>query len=96
LALQVGADHAAANAALNTLVTRHADTAPYQIAETYALRHDPDDVFKWLDHAWTARDPGVGTLLSDPFILRYRGDPRFAAFCRKVGLPDATDAVAMK
>jgi serine/threonine-protein kinase len=96
LALQVGADHVAADAALNTLVTRHADTAPYQIAEAYALRQDPDDMFKWLDHAWTVRDPGVGTLLSDPFILRYRGDPRFAAFCRKVGLPTTTDAVAMK
>jgi hypothetical protein len=24
---------------------------------------------------------------SDPFILRYKDDPRFAAFCRKVGLP---------
>ena len=23
----------------------------------------------------------------DPFILRYKDDPRFAAFCRKVGLP---------
>jgi hypothetical protein len=24
---------------------------------------------------------------SDPFILRYKDDLRFAAFCRKVGLP---------
>ena len=28
-----------------------------------------------------------GTLLYNPFILRYKDDPRFAAFCRKVGLP---------
>jgi hypothetical protein len=27
------------------------------------------------------------TLLYDPFILRYKDDPRFAAFCRQVGLP---------
>jgi hypothetical protein len=26
-------------------------------------------------------------LLQDDFILRYKDDPRFAAFCRKVGLP---------
>jgi TolB-like protein len=96
LALQVGSDHAAADSALDTLVTRRADTAPYQIAETYALRQDPDAMFKWLEHAWTVRDPGVGTLLSDPFILRYKNDPRFAAFCGKVGLPTTTDAVAMK
>jgi TolB-like protein len=96
LALQVGSDQAAADSALDTLVTRRADTAPYQIAETYALRQDPDAMFKWLEHAWTVRDPGVGTLLSDPFILRYKNDPRFAAFCGKVGLPTTTDAVAMK
>jgi hypothetical protein len=29
----------------------------------------------------------IGFVLSDPFILRYKDDPRFAAFCRKVGLP---------
>jgi hypothetical protein len=42
------------------------------------------------------RDAGIEYLLYDPFILRYRNDPRFAAFCKKVGLPDTTDAVAMK
>ena len=35
------------------------------------------------------------TMLTDPLILRYRDDPRFAAFCREVGLPSTTDAVAM-
>jgi hypothetical protein len=34
-------------------------------------------------------------LLFDPCILRYRDGRRFAAFCKKVGLP-TTDAVAMK
>ncbi|HKV65586.1 MAG TPA: hypothetical protein VJN66_04315 [Rhodanobacteraceae bacterium] len=96
LALQVGPDRAVADAALNTLVTKYADTGPYQIAEAYALRHDPDNMFKWLDHAWSARDPGISSLLSDPFILRYRDDPRFAAFCKKIGLPTTTDAIAMK
>jgi hypothetical protein len=53
-------------------------------------------MFKWLDRAWANRDPGISSLLSDPFVLRYRDDPRFAAFCNKVGLPTTTDAVAMK
>jgi hypothetical protein len=56
-------------------------------SEVYALRNDVKATFDWLDRAWSDRDPGVGTLLTDPFILRYRYDPRFAAFCRKVGLP---------
>ena len=32
----------------------------------------------------------------DPFILRYKNDPRFAAFCRKVGLPVPGEAPARK
>ena len=39
--------------------------------------------------------PGINRLWFDPFILRYRDDPRFAAFCRKVGLPGTTDAKMM-
>ncbi|HEX5353896.1 MAG TPA: hypothetical protein VFW60_07435 [Rhodanobacteraceae bacterium] len=95
-ALQIGPDKEAAGAALQTLIANHADGAPYQIAETYALRRDPDAMFTWLYRAWAARDPGVQYLLYDPLILRYRNDPRFAAFCRKIGLPITTDAVAIK
>jgi TolB-like protein/Tfp pilus assembly protein PilF len=67
-----------------------------QLAIAEILRGDADNTFKWLDRAWTNRDPGINNLLLDPFILRYRDDPRFAAFCKKVGLPATTDAVAMK
>jgi hypothetical protein len=48
-----------------------------------------------LDRAWANRDSGIGRLLTDPFVLRYRDDPRFAAFCKKVGLPTTADAKAM-
>ena len=61
--------------------------SPYQIAQVYALRNDPKETFAWLDRAWSNRDSGITFLLYDPFILRYKDDPRFAAFCRKVGLP---------
>ncbi|HET7932285.1 MAG TPA: hypothetical protein VFL63_12975 [Rhodanobacteraceae bacterium] len=96
LATQIGPDRKAADAALAAMIGKDAEAAPYQIAEVYALRRDPDNMFKWLDRAWTARDPGISYVLYDPFILRYRDDPRFAAFCKKVGLPDTTDAVALK
>ncbi|MBS0430965.1 MAG: hypothetical protein JSS21_00950 [Proteobacteria bacterium] len=96
LALQIGPDRAAADAALKALLAKYSEVAPYQIAEVYALRRDPDNTFKWLDRAWAGHDPGVQSLLYDPFILRYKDDPRFAAFARKVGLPTTTDAVAMK
>ncbi|MEO6968108.1 MAG: tetratricopeptide repeat protein [Rhodanobacteraceae bacterium] len=95
LASQIGANRAAAGAALKHLIDTQADIAPYQIAEVYALRRDPDQMFAWLERAWASRDPGIQLLLYDPFILRYEHDPRFAAFCRKVGLPTTTTAKAM-
>jgi len=87
LARQVGGDQNAADAALRTLIEKYAAIEAYQIAEVYALRNDAQATFEWLDRAWSNRDPGINTLYFDPFILRYRDDPRFAAFCGKVGLP---------
>jgi TolB-like protein/Tfp pilus assembly protein PilF len=92
LASQIGSDRGAADAALRTLVERYAGGSPYQIAQVYALRNDAQNAFEWLDRAWTNRDVGVVYLLFDPLMTRFRGDPRFAAFCRKVGLPVPRDA----
>jgi TolB-like protein/Tfp pilus assembly protein PilF len=87
LARQIGADRSAADAALKTVIDKDASSGPYQIAQVYALRNDAKETFAWLDRAWSSRDPGIGYLLYDPFILRFKDDPRFAAFCKKVGLP---------
>ena len=38
---------------------------------------------------WMAIDVG-------PLILRFKEDPRFAAFCRKIGLPVPGNAAAAK
>jgi tetratricopeptide (TPR) repeat protein len=91
LARQIGVNRSAADSAVRTLIAKDASTSPYQIAEVYALRGDAKETFAWLERAWTSRDPGIATLLYDPFILRYKDDPRFAAFCRKVGLPTPTE-----
>lgn len=95
MALQVGADRAKADAALKVMLDEGAVGMAYQIAEVYALRRDPDNMFRWLDRAWSNRDPGILFTLYDPYILRYHDDPRFAAFCKKVGLPTTTDAKAL-
>lgn len=87
LARQVGSDRRAADAVLKVLVEKDSGVATYQIAEVYALRGDANATFQWLDRAWGTRDPGISYLLFDPFIVRFKDDPRFAAFCRKVGLP---------
>ena len=67
---------------------------PVGIAGVYALRNDAGATFEWLDRAWSNRDPGLQNLLYHPFILRYKNDPRFAAFCRKVGLPTPGEVAA--
>ena len=87
LAQQIGGDRSAADAALKTLIDKDAGGSAYQIAQVYALRNDAESTFAWLDRAWDQRDPGITFVLFDPFILRYKDDARFAAFCRKIGLP---------
>jgi TolB-like protein/Tfp pilus assembly protein PilF len=87
LARQIGNDRAAADAALAGLIEKDANSSAYEIAEVYALRNEVNETFAWLDRAFSNRQSDIAYLLFDPFILRYRDDPRFAAFCRKVGLP---------
>jgi len=86
-ARQIGSDRSAADAALRTFIEKDAGGSAYQIAEVYALRNDANATFEWLDRAWSNRDAGIHHLLYSPLFLRYEDDPRFAAFCRKVGLP---------
>ena len=96
LARQIGTERSSADAALGTLIDRDTGTSAYQIAEVYALRNDAQETFAWLDRAWSNRDAGIAQLLFDSFILRYKKDPRFAAFCRKVGLPAPVEVEAQK
>jgi TolB-like protein/class 3 adenylate cyclase/Flp pilus assembly protein TadD len=93
-ARQIGNDAAAASAAVQTLIDHYAAADAYHIAGVYALRRDPDDMFKWLDRAWANRENTVCVLYYDPLVLRYKDDPRFAAFCQKVGLPTPAEVAA--
>jgi TolB-like protein/Flp pilus assembly protein TadD len=87
LARQAQSDHAAADAALQKLLNEDAVSGPFQIATVYGLRKEPDKMFEWLERAYTEHDPGLTQLLVTPFILTYKNDPRFAAFCQKLKLP---------
>lgn len=80
-------DRVEADAALKQLLDQYADSGAFQIAQVYALRKEPDKMFEWLDHGLATHDPGVTTLLYAPFLGAYRTDPRFAAFCKKIGVP---------
>lgn len=84
---QIGRNHKDADAALQAYIARNGHVQPYNVADLYALRKQPDQTFEWLGRALKQRDPTLTGLLSDPLILAYQHDPRFAAFCKQAGLP---------
>jgi len=86
LAYFANGDRAEADAALKKLIDENADESGSQIAEVYALRKEPEKMFEWLEHAWTAHDAGVISLRYRPFGLAYKDDPRFIAFAQKIGV----------
>jgi serine/threonine-protein kinase len=86
LAQFANGDRVEADAALKKLIDKNADDSGSQVASVYALRKEPDKMFEWLEHAWTTHDTGVTELLSNPFLLAYKDDPRFIAFAQKIGV----------
>lgn len=89
LALQIGSDGAIADTAL-----RHATEAvgprkkgAYFMALLHALRGEADETFAWLQKDLDRGDDGILYVLSEPLLLRFRDDPRMAAYCARNGLP---------
>ncbi|HEY9110973.1 MAG TPA: hypothetical protein VIM92_04260 [Rhodanobacteraceae bacterium] len=88
LAQQIDPDHRKADAALRDYIAKQGKDQPYFVADLYAVRKQPDEMFEWLQRAWSQRDPNFsGLLLTDPFVLVYQHDPRFADLCKQAGLP---------
>ena len=92
-------DKARAQAVLDEMIRR--GDQPGLIAGTYAFEGNADQAFAWLDRAVQERDPTAASIYenSPELVANLRKDPRFAAFCRKAGLPtpdeiDAQRAVA--
>jgi hypothetical protein len=57
-----------------------------QIAQTYAARGEPEKAFEWLERARASGDSGIMEMRYDPFLLRYKSDPRYLAFGRRIGV----------
>ena len=83
--------HAAeAKSALDRLIAAHERDRAYQIATVYAWSGDRDLAFMWIERAIEQRDIGLVISTYDPLLRGLRADPRFAEFCRKIGLPAPT------
>ena len=60
---------------------------PFRLAVIYAALGDNDRAFEALDRAAVTVPHRVGLLLRDPEMAALRGDPRFDAVRKKLGLP---------
>src|ERR1700678_1890543 len=75
------------DAALSELITKYHANMAYQIAQVYAFRNQSNEAFDWLDRAHAQRDGGLIGTKVDPLLKNLHGDPRFAAFLKKLNLP---------
>ena len=76
---------AESDAALHGLIEAFGDSYQFQIAETYALRGEPDQAFAWLERAFERRDAGVSEAQCSINLRSIHGDPRWAQFLQKMG-----------
>jgi TolB-like protein/tetratricopeptide (TPR) repeat protein len=72
--------------ALDELIRDYAQDSAVQVAEVYAWRGERDEAFRWLDRAYVQHDGGLSDIAFDPLLANLQGDPRFAAFLRRMGL----------
>jgi tetratricopeptide (TPR) repeat protein len=75
------------DASLAELIEKFAKGNPYQVAEVYAFRGQTDLAFQWLDRACTEPDSALREIKSEPLLSNLRGDPRYMALLKKMGLP---------
>lgn len=73
-----------ANALLREAQTKYGSTHAYSIAESYALRDEKDEAFKWLDRAYENGEAQVTLMRWDPSLRGLRADPRFTILLGKI------------
>jgi TolB-like protein/tetratricopeptide (TPR) repeat protein len=86
LAQQAQNNSSTTDPALKDFIAKYSNIGPFQIAVLYAVRKEPDEMFKWLDTAYATRDSGLTQLAVTPFFFPYLHDPRFTALCQKLNM----------
>jgi len=76
------------DAALSELMIKYNASNAYEIAQVYAFRNETDKAFEWLDRAYAQRDPSLMSTKIDPLLKSLHSDPRYAAFLKKLNLPN--------
>jgi TolB-like protein/tetratricopeptide (TPR) repeat protein len=86
LVQQTQGDRSTADAMLKDFIAKDSNGGAFQIAVLYAIRKEPDQMFKWLDTAYDARDSGLAQLAATPFFRPYYNDPRFTTLCQRLNV----------
>lgn len=72
---------------MKELISKYGTRAAFQIAMVYAFRNQRDEGFEWLDRAYAQGEGDVSATNLEPMLKNLHGDPRFAAFLKKLNLP---------
>src|SRR5262249_55774815 len=88
LAEYVRGNNKAADAALADLIGSR-QGLDYQVAEVYAVRHELDKAFEWLQVSFDKHDGGMPSLLVDPLLRSLHNDPRYKALVTKMNFPSS-------
>ena len=73
---------------MGELIAKYHAREAYSIATIYAFENRSDQAFDWLDRALAQHAGDVIGTGVDPFLKSLHNEPRFAAFLKKVQLPN--------
>jgi TolB-like protein/lipoprotein NlpI len=78
-----------ANAALQSLIQKFADTDAFWIAANYACRNDRARALQWLNRAYDQREAKVAIeIVGESLFRNVADDPAYKALLRKLNLPE--------
>jgi tetratricopeptide (TPR) repeat protein len=76
------------DASLAPLLKEHGAESPYYIANVYAFRGESDEALRWLERAYSQKDPGLIYVKVELPLRSLQEDARFKAFLLKMNLPE--------
>jgi TolB-like protein/Tfp pilus assembly protein PilF len=72
--------------AMQALLDQQQDGWDWQVVQARAVRGEIDDAFAAMEAAYENRDTGLQLILGDRFIENLRGDPRYDAMVKTMGI----------
>ena len=70
-------------------MARRRYVSAFHFASVCARLKRAEETFQWLERSYKERSTNLLFLKVDPNLENVRGDPRFAALVRRIGLPEA-------